>query len=246
MMRFNKPQMICVFGADAVESVSVMEGDSVTLHTDDTETQRDDEIEWRFGDTRIARVIRNITTYYNDERLRDRLKLDHQTGSLSITNTRTTDSGLYKPSTIMRNRESMKRFSVTVDVESVSVMEGDSIEWRFGDTRIARVIRNITAYYNDERLRDRLKLDHQTGSLSITNTRTTDSGLYKLSTITRNRDRILALYSFREKLSETFWVKITGVDLRNCKKDQIRSSHFTQAANNCKNSSCELKTFLRK
>uniref|UniRef100_A0A673G9P2 Ig-like domain-containing protein n=1 Tax=Sinocyclocheilus rhinocerous TaxID=307959 RepID=A0A673G9P2_9TELE len=61
----------------------------------------DDEIEWRFGDTCT--------------RFRDRLKLDHQTGSLSITNTRTTDSGLYKLSTITRNRESVKRFSVTVD-----------------------------------------------------------------------------------------------------------------------------------
>ncbi|KAL0160797.1 hypothetical protein M9458_044522, partial [Cirrhinus mrigala] len=97
----------------AGKSVSVMEGDSVTLHTDNTELQRDNEIEWRFGNIRIARVIGDSLTY-NDERFRDRLKLD-QTGSLTITNTKTTESGLYKLSTIRGNRESMKTFSVTVD-----------------------------------------------------------------------------------------------------------------------------------
>ncbi|XP_016112428.1 CD48 antigen-like [Sinocyclocheilus grahami] len=94
-----------------VESVSVMEGESVTLHTDVTEIQRDDEIEWRFNSIRIAKA--NIPEYGNYERFRDRLKLD-RTGSLTIKNTRTTDSGDYKVSTIINNIETTKRFSVTV------------------------------------------------------------------------------------------------------------------------------------
>ncbi|XP_073717482.1 uncharacterized protein [Misgurnus anguillicaudatus] len=40
--------LVGVFG-DEVKSVSVMEGDSLTLHTD-IKLQRDDVIEWRFGD----------------------------------------------------------------------------------------------------------------------------------------------------------------------------------------------------
>uniref|UniRef100_A0A672L8Y3 Ig-like domain-containing protein n=1 Tax=Sinocyclocheilus grahami TaxID=75366 RepID=A0A672L8Y3_SINGR len=85
-----------------VKSVSVMEGDSVTLNTDDTDIQRKDQILWRFGhkDILIAQINRknNKSKCHEDNadgRFRDRLQLDHQTGSLSIPNTRTTDSGLY-------------------------------------------------------------------------------------------------------------------------------------------------------
>uniref|UniRef100_A0A8C2DJM3 Ig-like domain-containing protein n=1 Tax=Cyprinus carpio TaxID=7962 RepID=A0A8C2DJM3_CYPCA len=91
-----------VFG-DEVKSVSVMEGDSVTLNTNDTDIQKNDQILWRFGHNNflIAQINRknNKSRFYNDigdGRFRDRLQLDHQTGSLTITNIRTTDSGLYK------------------------------------------------------------------------------------------------------------------------------------------------------
>ncbi|XP_052447283.1 SLAM family member 8-like [Carassius gibelio] len=87
-----------VFG-DEVKSVSVMEGDSVTLNINDTDIQKDDQIMWKFGRFLIAQINRKINkiSVYNDSadgRFRDRLKLD-QTGSLTITNTSTTDSGLY-------------------------------------------------------------------------------------------------------------------------------------------------------
>ncbi len=80
-------------------SVSVMEGDSVTLHTD-VEINQQDTMKWYLNDFRIAQIIRNQSKICTDdqckERFGDRLKLDHQTGSLIITNTRTTDSGDYK------------------------------------------------------------------------------------------------------------------------------------------------------
>ncbi|XDV23360.1 hypothetical protein PO909_027956, partial [Leuciscus waleckii] len=99
---------------DAVKSVSVMERDSVTLNPDLTDIQRDDEIVWRFGNIRIATVIMNNPRYDNNERFRDRLKLD-QTGSLTISDIRTTDSGLYQLRTIIENKEFIKRFKVTVN-----------------------------------------------------------------------------------------------------------------------------------
>ncbi|XP_050958441.1 CD48 antigen [Labeo rohita] len=107
-----------VFG-DEVKSVSVMEGDSVTLNTGDTDKQKDYQILWKFGhnSTLIAKINRknNETTFYNnnaDGRFRDRLELD-QTGSLTITNTRTTDSGLYQVTSI-RAQTPLNRFSLTV------------------------------------------------------------------------------------------------------------------------------------
>ncbi|XP_058617251.1 uncharacterized protein LOC131530800 isoform X1 [Onychostoma macrolepis] len=105
---------------DAVSSVSVMEGDSVALNTGVTEVQNYYLIHWVFRETRIAE-INNLTkssSIYNtddDKTLRDRLQLDPQTGSLTITNTRTTDSGLYQ--LILTSEETRsKNFSVTVSV----------------------------------------------------------------------------------------------------------------------------------
>ncbi|CAM4659647.1 unnamed protein product [Leuciscus chuanchicus] len=79
-----------------------MEGDSVTLNTGVTEIYEDDDIMWKFGDEKslIAQISRDTgvspTSDVPDERFRDRLKLDHQTGSLTITNITTEHTGVYE------------------------------------------------------------------------------------------------------------------------------------------------------
>ncbi len=93
---------ICCSSGVFGESVSVMEGDSVTLNTGVTEIRFDDDILWTFGAEKslIAKIKKNkqiFSTYDGpDGRFRDRLKLDNQTGSLSITNITTEHAGLYK------------------------------------------------------------------------------------------------------------------------------------------------------
>ncbi|XP_050950290.1 SLAM family member 5 [Labeo rohita] len=107
--------LIGVFG----ESVSVMEGDSVVLHTDVTEIHKNDDIQWIFGAENI--LIAEINTevgFFNmsdvlDGRFRDRLKLNKQTGSLTITNITTQHSGDYKLE-ISGVKLSSKTFSVSV------------------------------------------------------------------------------------------------------------------------------------
>ncbi|XP_048027510.1 SLAM family member 5-like [Megalobrama amblycephala] len=91
-----------------------MEGDSVTLNTDLTEICEDDDILWKYGaeNSLIAEINKEKQTF-PDGRFRDRLKLDDQTGSLTITNTRTEHTGHYELE-INGPRWSSKTFSVSV------------------------------------------------------------------------------------------------------------------------------------
>lgn len=113
-------RLICLPGAvnetDGVRSVSVMEGQNVTLNTD-TEIHLDDLILWRFGDKGILLAKIDVGTNEtslndNDERFRDRLKIDHHTGSLTITNIKTEQAGLYELQ--IRGHESSQRFLLSV------------------------------------------------------------------------------------------------------------------------------------
>ncbi|KAA0711837.1 hypothetical protein E1301_Tti021271 [Triplophysa tibetana] len=101
------------------ESVSVNEGDSVTLSVDLTEVK--DKISWKFGAQEV--VIAEINVVNNninkilhkdrpDGRFRGRLKLD-QTGSLIITNITNTHSGLYKVINTTSGKQ-LNIFNITV------------------------------------------------------------------------------------------------------------------------------------
>ncbi|XP_059426037.1 uncharacterized protein LOC132160294 isoform X1 [Carassius carassius] len=200
-----------VFGVDT-DKVTMMKGDSVTLQTG-VKIIKLEDIKWYFNNTRIAQINGDLSYICTDvgcnngtERFRDRLKLDHQTGSLTIMNTRTTDSGEYELK-IISSSISEKTFSVTVldvsdterdETKRKSVKEGDSVTldtdviktpndlmtWYFNNSLIAEITGDHSKICTDDeckkRFRDRLKLDHQTGSLTIMNTRTTDSGEYQL------------------------------------------------------------------
>ncbi|XP_059425972.1 uncharacterized protein LOC132160252 isoform X2 [Carassius carassius] len=220
-----------VFGAetDEVKSVSVMEGDSVTLNPDLTQIKKFNLIQWWYGDSVIAQIDKNDISYpSHTEIFRDRMQLD-QTGSLTIRNMRTKHSGLYKAEISHSDGTSPMQFNVSMyespsvitggktELKSVSMTEGDSVTlhvpqiqgdelivWRFGEEGKLIAKADIEAkrsplYYDEERFRDRLKLD-QTGSLIITNTRTTDTGYYTVK-----------ISSNKQTLSQQYVVSISGV-----------------------------------
>ncbi|KAL0199948.1 hypothetical protein M9458_003135, partial [Cirrhinus mrigala] len=113
-----------VFGADTenTETVSVMVGDSVTLHTDIGTVRRNDHIMWMFGpdspDNQIADLMKwsyMLSMYVSGKMpFGDKLQLDHQTGSLTIKNTVSEHSGLYKLTIIHNRKTSRKKFDVKV------------------------------------------------------------------------------------------------------------------------------------
>ncbi|XP_016370431.1 uncharacterized protein LOC107710205 [Sinocyclocheilus rhinocerous] len=118
--------LLCLVGflqAESYEVQSVMVGEPVTLNSNTFEIQLKNEIEWRFNNSRIAKAMNGNPTYDKNERFKDRLKLERN-GSLTITNTRTTDTGVYKFSTIINGKDSSKTFSVTVyaPVSSIPVI----------------------------------------------------------------------------------------------------------------------------
>uniref|UniRef100_A0A8C1QMK6 Immunoglobulin V-set domain-containing protein n=1 Tax=Cyprinus carpio TaxID=7962 RepID=A0A8C1QMK6_CYPCA len=101
--------------ADAVKSV--MEGDSVILHTRHGKMMDNDRIQWWFENknTLIAEinVTANSVTVNNnyDRRFRGRLKVNRRTRCLTITNIRTEHAGLYG---VQTNRM-RKTFTVIVN-----------------------------------------------------------------------------------------------------------------------------------
>ncbi|KTG06644.1 hypothetical protein cypCar_00047405 [Cyprinus carpio] len=118
---------------------SVTEGDSVTLNTDVTEVQRDDQILWMFGpkETRIAELYKqSIDMFSSNEIFGDRLQLESFTGSLTIRNISSTDSGLYKLQIRSNRRNSDKTFNVTVYAVNVGHV---TLSWYKGNSLLSSI-----------------------------------------------------------------------------------------------------------
>ncbi|KAL1251981.1 hypothetical protein QQF64_019777, partial [Cirrhinus molitorella] len=191
-----------VFGDTSVTQISAMEGGSVTLNSFFRQIKQDDWIQWRFGkyllvDTNVT--TGSITVYDDvfDGRFRNRLKLKKQTGYLTITNTTMKHTGNYDLQTI--NRPIRKNYFLTV-YKDISVTEGYSVTlntdqteiskndilWKYGTEMKAIAVINrftrkfVTSDGHDGRFRNRLKLDNQTGSLTIIKITKKHAGNYKL------------------------------------------------------------------
>ncbi|KTF72070.1 hypothetical protein cypCar_00049517 [Cyprinus carpio] len=185
--------LVGVFSGKLIGLEPVKNGDSVTLHSGLTEMKNYDRIRWWFGykNTLIAEI--NVTAGrfivfddVLDGRFRNRLKLDNQTGSLTITNITTQHDGDY---VAQSNRPMMITYILTV-YEEISVTEGDSVTLNFNYTEtsknyeIAFITFEHSAFWT---FRDRLnKLNNQTGSLTITNITFEHAGVYKLEFKTKD------------------------------------------------------------
>ncbi|ROJ30484.1 SLAM family member 5 [Anabarilius grahami] len=187
-----------------VKEVSVKMGDSVTLNSGLTEMMDGVQIQWKFEKGPVIAEINKradrITLYDDvlDGRFRDRLKVINQTGSLTITNITTEHVGSYQRLILHTWIDYFLRIydevtsviegnSVTLNSGLAEMKKDDAIYWWFYETLIAKINKegdSITLYgVLDGRFRDRLKLNKQTGSLTITNITMKQAGHYKLQII---------------------------------------------------------------
>ncbi|KAA0711866.1 hypothetical protein E1301_Tti013471 [Triplophysa tibetana] len=192
-----------------VEILSVLQADDLILPRDHKDIQTVDEGEWIYGDKEIIAKFnkkKNTFSTYDDvmdERFKDKLNLNSQTGSLTIKNIKTRHSGLYTlkissasgPSSFLYNVIVLARDksvhlggSVTLETGVTDIKTDDEIVWTIGpeDTRISRITGGTDEpspyYYPDERFRDRLKMNNKTGDLTITHIRQEDIGVYEVQT----------------------------------------------------------------
>ncbi|XP_051765483.1 uncharacterized protein LOC127520860 isoform X2 [Ctenopharyngodon idella] len=112
---------LCHTCADGLKSVSVMEGDIVTLNSV-TKVHPDDMIVWTYPKNSIS----DFLDFFHVLKF---MKVDPQTRSLTITKIRTQDSGLYSLKITRDSREITYRFNVTVYATTTSdsqILSGSS------------------------------------------------------------------------------------------------------------------------
>lgn len=100
-----------------ITKMSVKEGDSVTLPSGVTDIKKVDEILWKFGlnEFPIAQITGGTKKIFPSTagwRFKGRLKLDHQTRSLTITKINPLDAGFYALYIFKSGETSMKLFRV--------------------------------------------------------------------------------------------------------------------------------------
>nr|XP_055073004.1 uncharacterized protein LOC129452966 [Misgurnus anguillicaudatus] len=188
--------------------LEVDEWKSADLKTKVNDIKRDDVIEWRFGETVIAKInpANNISNTYEGDycEFKGKLNLNPQTGDLNIKDIRQKHTGDYTLKIIRDGETSERKFrvfvrgnvevlrvneeeSVDLKTEVTDIKKVDVIEWRFGDkeTLIAQINHadNIFNTYDKGLFRDKLKLNRETGDLTISDIRWEHTGVYKLKII---------------------------------------------------------------
>uniref|UniRef100_A0A8C1P7N9 Si:dkey-182g1.6 n=1 Tax=Cyprinus carpio TaxID=7962 RepID=A0A8C1P7N9_CYPCA len=128
------------------------------------------------------------------------IHLNNQTGDLTIRNIRMKQSGVYKVEINTINMIVHRKFRVTLGgMKNVSVMTGESIIllsgvleireydlilWKFEDHLMAKISKRTNQFllYDsaEGKFKGRLKLNREAGDLTISDSRSTDSGDYHL------------------------------------------------------------------
>ncbi len=96
-------------------------GEAVRLSTDRHKIERDDVIQWRFGDEIIAEIKEGTGETHDgaDGRFRDRLQLDKITGDLTIKSSTDKHEGRYKLKIRSSKGNTNRTYGVIITCESL-------------------------------------------------------------------------------------------------------------------------------
>ncbi|XP_065099375.1 uncharacterized protein [Paramisgurnus dabryanus] len=229
--RINRFTTSKTFRVVVHETLNITEGKSVELQTGISELQDDDQIQWRSEAKDAIIAVRNEKSddeisinCDDDEMFKNRLTLDHKTGSLTINYIKNSDSGVYELQIKNKTTTSYKKINVLVGYKTLQHTVGDSVTlqtelselkevnqilWTFGvkNIRIAEINRVSGHLYvydgNDERFRNRLTLNEQNGDLTIRNIMRGHSDVYKLQINSRSESKCKSfMLTVNEKLTE--------------------------------------------
>ncbi|XP_048036508.1 uncharacterized protein LOC125261996 [Megalobrama amblycephala] len=181
---------------------SVVVGGSVTLPSArfDAKIETDDLILWTFGAEKRLVATNAAGPDKTDERFRGRVELDEKTGSLTISDIKAEDIGHYNLQIINSKETKGWRVNVILSAKKESVVvggsvtlrpdqpiakteTGDLILWAFGAKKSLIATNAARPDKTDERFTDRVELNRETGSLTISDIRAEDTGHYKLQII---------------------------------------------------------------
>ncbi|XP_056614013.1 uncharacterized protein LOC130429463 [Triplophysa dalaica] len=170
-------------------------GKSVTLHTGVTGIEMDDKIVWRFGiyQSRIAQFIGGTSKAMcydlDDERFKNKLKMDKTTGNLTIEDITFNITGDYRVDIRKKNGTRHMNFIVALPVfaevggkvhlKTEGVLGRDYVKWIFKDeiTVVTRIHGQVAC---NTKYNERLNLEVESGSLTITGVTDSDFGVYTL------------------------------------------------------------------
>nr|XP_046228566.1 uncharacterized protein LOC124050264 [Scatophagus argus] len=209
------------------EQVTKRDGETVTLHINKTTDPLKNYL-WSYGPQHPVRVITIVTngevTVVNGTRFGNRLHIHVETGSITISNLTTKDTGVFQVQIITETGLLTQNFNLTVQDNYVithNVLVGNNVtldpgvkqlqkehnvSWTLGENFSGKLIawwKNFEIFM-EESFKDVLQLNPQTGSLSIIGVTKNQTGFYCVTILLGDYPHIRRQHSVRvfEPVSE--------------------------------------------
>nr|XP_046228156.1 uncharacterized protein LOC124050057 isoform X3 [Scatophagus argus]XP_046228160.1 uncharacterized protein LOC124050057 isoform X3 [Scatophagus argus] len=208
------------------EQVTKRDGETVTLHINKTTDPLKNYL-WNYGPQHSGQaptlfiVTNREVTVVNGTRFGNRLHIDVETGSITISNLTTKDTGVFQVQIFTKNNSLAQNFNLTVqdnNVIPVNVLVGNNVTldpgvkqlqkehkvfWTLGEDCSGKLIAHLKNFeiFIEESFKDVLQLKSQTGALSIIGVTKNHTGFYCVTMLLGYNLREQIKYSVKRQYS---------------------------------------------